>query len=123
MPAYQNEDILNWAKGTNLAAIKAEIPALGIQHFPYSRSPIALKNSVTVAVRQRTGLVDKISYRFPKSGVFEHKGVGKGAPIGSQSKRIAKRWFDNPTERNMPELQRIVAEADCTYVVNNLTIK
>ncbi len=123
--AYDNSKIITWAKSTNLSAIKAEISALGIKHSPNSPNKLPLSSNVTTQVRERNGLVDKISYKMPRSAVFLHKGVGRGTPISKvgQTKRQAKRWFDNPTERNMPELQAIVAEQDCTYIINNLTIK
>jgi len=122
--AYDNEKIILWAD-KNLQSIKTEIDALGIKHSPKSPSPAASKNSITKKVRSRNGQVDKISYGMPRSMVFVHKGVGKGTPISKvrQTTRIAKRWFDNPTSRNFPDLQQIVAENDATYVVNNLSIK
>ena len=60
-----------------------------------------------------------------RSLVFVHKGVGQGTKINQvgQTKREAKRWFDNATNRNFDELQQIVAENDATYVINNLSIK
>lgn len=58
---------------------------------------------------------------MPKSGVFLHKGVSRGH--SANNPRQAKKWFDIPTEINMPALQEIVAENDSTYIINNLTIK
>lgn len=121
MQPYNNDKIQDWATD-NLADIKAEIDALGIKHVPKSPSPKALKNSITKKIRMRNGAIDKISYGMPRSGVFVHKGVGKGRPITS-SKLKAKRWYSNPTNRNYSELQNIVAEEDATFIVNNLSIK
>lgn len=118
---YDNEKIKAW-QDKNFVAIKAEIDALGIKHAPHSPSPKALKNSLTKKIRVRNGIIDKISYSMPRSGVFRHKGVGRGRGINS-GKTIPAGWFDNPTNRNMEELQQIVAENDCTYVINNLSIK
>ena len=123
--SYDNSKINDWAKVTNLSDIKAEISALDIKHYPNSTNKVQLANNITVNIRQRKGQADKISYKFPRSAVFVHKGVGNGSPISKagQTKRKAKRWFNNPTDRNMPELQSIVAENDATFIVNNLTIK
>lgn len=123
--AYDNEQIRTWAKSQNLTSIKTEIDALGIKHSKRSTNPVPLKSALRVALREKNGMVDKISYKFPRSAVFVHKGVGNGTPIEmvGQTNRVPKRWFDSPTERNIPDLQRIVAEQDCTYVINNLTIK
>ncbi|MEI7737077.1 MAG: hypothetical protein WCI49_16525 [Ferruginibacter sp.] len=121
---YDNEKISAWAD-KNLQAVKAEIDALGIQHRPKSPSPKASRNSITKKIRVRNGQIDKISYGMPRTMVFVHKGVGNGTPISKvgQTNRIAKQWFDNPTNRNFDELQQIVAENDATYVINNLSIK
>jgi len=122
--AYENEKILSWDDKT-FAAIKSEISALGIVHRPKSPSPKALSNSITRKYRKKAGMIDKLSFGMPRSGVFRHKGVGKGTPISmvGQTTRRPARWYSNPVDRNMPELQQIVAEADCTFVINNLTIK
>ncbi len=121
---YDNDQIIAWQDKT-FANLKAEISALGIKHRPASPSPKALQNSLTKKIRKKAGMIDKISYGMPRSAIFRHKGVGKGTPIdkvGTTTRRPA-RWYSNPVERNFPELQQIVAENDCTYVLNNLSIK
>lgn len=121
MEDYDNDKIEEWGK-KNLAAIKTTIDALGIKHSPKSTNPKALKNNITLKFKKdRDGMLNRISYGMPRSGVFEHKGVGRGHPISNPRK--AKRWFDIPTEANLPDLQKIVAENDVTYVINNLKIK
>jgi len=121
---YDNEQILAWNDKT-FAAIKNEITALGITHRPKSPSPKALQNSITRKYRMKNGMIDKLSFGMPRSGIFRHKGVGKGTPISrvGQTTRRPARWYSNPVDRNMPALQKIVADNDCTYVVNNLSIK
>ena len=121
MEDYDNAKIIDWGK-KNLSSIKNTIDALGIKHSPKSKNPLSLKNNVFLKTRKnRDGMMDKIAYSMPRSGVFVHKGVSRGHPIDNP--REAKRWFDIPTEINMPDLQQIVAENDVTYVINNLTIK
>lgn len=121
MEDYDNDKIIAWGK-KNLAAIKSTIGALGIKHAPKSPNPVSLQNNVFLKTRKdRDGIIDKISYGMPRSGVFVHKGVSRGH--GIDNPRKAKRWFDIPTEINLPDLQEIVAENDVTYVINNLTIK
>lgn len=121
MEDYDNEKIIDWAK-SNLNAIKSTIDALDIKHSPKSPNPKALKNNITLKFKKdRDGMLNRISYGMPRSGVFVHKGVSRGHPISNP--RTAKHWFDIPTEANMPDLQKIVAENDVTYVINNLKIK
>lgn len=112
---------MEWGK-KNLSSIKNTIDALDIKHLPKSPNPKALKNNVTFkAKKDRDGKIYKVSYRMPRSGVFVHKGVSRGH--GIDNPRKAKKWFDIPTEMNLPDLQKIVAEEDVTYVINNLKIK
>jgi len=118
---YNNEKIIDWSK-SNLQAVKATIDNMGIKHARFSPSPRSLKNALTVKTRQRAGLVDKISYKMPRSGVMRHKGVGKGRGIRS-GRTIPAPWFDTPTNQNLPKLLDIVADSDCTYVINNISIK
>lgn len=121
MEDYDNDKIEDWAR-KNLNSIKQTIDALGIKHSPKSPNPKALKNNITLKFgKDRDGILNRISYGMPRSGVFEHKGVSRGH--GIDNPRTAKRWFDIPTEANLPDLQKIVAENDVTYVINNLKIK
>ena len=118
---YNEEKIIDWAQ-KNLTSIKQTIDALDIKHSPRSPNKIALKNNITLKFKKdRDGLLNKISYGMPRSGVFVHKGVSRGH--GIDNPRKAKKWFDIPTEMNLPNLQKIVAENDVNYVINNLEIK
>ena len=122
--AYDNEQIKAWGD-KNFSDIKKEISALGIKHSPKSPNPKSLANSITKKIRMRNGMVDRISFGMPRSGVFRHKGVGKGTPIGKvgRTTRRPAHWYNNPTDRNFPALERLVADADATWVVNNISIK
>ena len=118
---YNNEKIIEWGH-KNFSDIKKTIDALGIKHSKASLNKKALKNNITLKFKKdRDGTIIRISFGMPRSGVFEHKGVGRGHPISNP--REAKKWFDTPTEKNLPELQNIVAEEDVTYVINSLKIK
>lgn len=121
MEDYDNDKIISWAN-KNFNDIKKTIDALKIKHLKGSPNPVALKNNITLKIRKdRDGIVNRISYGMPRSGVFVHKGVSRGH--GKDNPREAKKWFDIPTEINLPDLQKIVAENDVTYVINNLEIK
>lgn len=121
MPGYDNEKIIEWGH-KNLNSIKSTIDALDIKHLPGSPNKKMLKNNIILKLKKdRDGTIIKISYGMPRSGVFVHKGVSRGHSINNP--RTAKKWFDIPTEANLPDLQKIVAEEDVTYVINNLSIK
>lgn len=121
---YDNGKILAWHE-KNFNSLKSEMDALGIKHEKRSPSPKALRNAITKKYRTRNGIIDKLSYGMPRSAIYVHKGVGKDTPIAKQgtTARKAKRWYSNPLDRNLPDLQEIVADADASYVLNNLTIK
>lgn len=121
MEEYDNDRIIEWGK-KNLTDIKQTIDAMGIKHSKRSPNPKALKNNITLKFKKdRDAFINRISYGMPRSGVFEHKGVSRGH--GIDNPRQAKKWFDTPTNKNMDELQKIVAENDVNYIVNNLQIK
>lgn len=121
MEDYDNQKIEDWAR-KNLTAIKQTIDALDIKHSPHSPNPVSLKNNITLKIRKdKEGMINRVSYGMPRSGVFVHKGVSRGH--GKDNPRKAKKWFDIPTEMNLPDLQKIIAENDVTYVINNLEIK
>jgi hypothetical protein len=121
---YNNAEVEQWAKD-NQSGLVRETDALGIKRHAYSKSPKALRNSITRTIRKRDGMITRIGYRFNKSGVWSHKGVGRGTPIDrvGQTAREPKRWFDNVLERNLPDLQEIVARNDASYVLNNIRLK
>ncbi|HRH61021.1 MAG TPA: hypothetical protein PL045_10655 [Chitinophagaceae bacterium] len=115
-----NTDIEIWGD-KNFANIKSEIPALGIQHYPYSRNPKPLAQALRQKLSKRFSLINKISYSMPRSGVFVHKGVSRGH--GKNNPRQAKEWFNPVLNKDLDELGDIVAEGQGNLVVNGLLIK
>lgn len=114
-----NDDIKQWTK-ESLAAAKTEINSLGVVHYPNSPNPVPLAKALKSSTKKQYGLINRISYQFPRSGVFVHKGVSKGHPASNPRK--AKPWFqaiDNRTD----ELADIVANGQADLIINNLSIK
>ena len=118
---YDNEKIKDWASD-NLEDIKKEYDALGIKHRPTSPSPAASRNKIVRKIKVQNGMVQRISYGMPRTLIYVHKGVGKGRGIKS-GRTTPKPWYTNPTNRNLPKLEDIVAEAGADFVINNLSIK
>jgi len=115
-----NEKIKAWDK-ENKQELVNEMNQLGIKHYPYSRSKQPLQQALKSRVVEQGGLVSKISYKFPRSGVFVHKGVSKGHP--KTNPRQAKEWFNPIVNKNTDKLADIVAEGCSSLVVNSLKIK
>jgi len=115
-----NDDIAEWNRA-NTSDIKSKINSLGIKHYAYSRNAQPLANVVRGKLHKTSGMVDKIGYTMPRSAVFVAKGVSRGH--GKNNPRLAKDWFDEPTESNLDKLGDIVAENGGNAIINALKIK
>jgi len=115
-----NDKIRAWDKD-NKQELVNEMNQLNIKHYPYSRSPQPLQQALKSRVVEKGGLVNKISYKMPRSAVFVHKGVSKSHP--KSNPRQAKEWFNPIVNKNTDKLAEIVAEGCSTLVVNSLKIK
>ena len=114
-----NSNITGWTKDS-LAAAKKEIKSLGIKHYPNSPNPVPLAQALKSATGKKFGLINRISYKMPRSAVFVHKGVSKGHPASNPRK--AKPWFD-AIDKRIDALGDIVAEGQGNLIINNLRIK
>jgi len=72
-----NERVRQWGKGT-LQRIKAQASAEGIEHRQNSPSPSSSIAKIKDRYRQRSGAIDQVSIRFPRTLIYPHKGAGKG---------------------------------------------
>ena len=143
----QNERVLDWASKT-VPALKGSANALGIIHRSNSNSPGPSLEKVKHRTKEIGGIIEVVSFRFPRSLIWPHKGAGKGmgglqgsswydrlgirhttdpdslGKMGSGS-RPEKPWFnavmDAPT--GVDELATIVAEESGDAIVNNILIK
>jgi len=114
-----NDDITKWTKD-GLKAAKTEINSLGIVHLPNSPNPVPLAKAIKSSTKKQLGLINRISYQFPRSGVFVHKGVSRGHPASNPRK--AKPWF-HAIDKRVDELADIVSNGQANLVVNNLSIR
>jgi hypothetical protein len=114
-----NNDITRWSKDS-LKAAKAEIGSLGIKHYPNSPNPVPLATALKSQARKQFGMINRISYKFPRSGVFVHKGVSRGHPASNPRK--AKPWF-GAIDSRIEDLADIVSNGQANIVVNNLSIR
>lgn len=87
-----------------------------------------LANFLRSSIRKDMGEVDSISYKFPRHGVFFHKGVGRGhvmsggkvirgiknnkviTPLDGPINRTPKDWFNSTLEEQVPILADLVAD-------------
>lgn len=143
----QNERVLDWASKME-SGLKGHSAALGITHRANSPSPGSSVDKIKHRERYRTGVVEVISFKFPRSLIWPHKGAGKGRggllgsvwydklgirrttnpkSLGSMGTggRMAKPWFNDTIEGSggVEELANIVAEESGDAIVNNLLIK
>lgn len=143
----QNERVLGWAKQTS-AALKLSGNALGIRHRQNSPSNGASLDRIAERARYKGSIIEVISFKFPRSLIYPHKGAGKGRGglLGSTwydkyglkhttnpnslgkmdtGGRVAKPWFNDAIEAptGVDELATIVAEESGDAIINKLLIK
>lgn len=143
----QNDRIIGWETKTE-AALKGKTNALGIKHVATSPSPSSSVARIKGKVTYRGGIIEIVSFKFPRSLVWPHKGAGKGmggskgsvwydklgirhktdpaslGKAGSGSRQI-KPWFNSVMEspEGVDDLATIVAEESGDSIVNNILLK
>lgn len=143
----QNERVQEWAQRTE-SSLKGGSNALGITHRGDSPSPGASIGKIKNRVKFRGGIIEVVSFKFPRTLIWTHKGAGKGrggvkgsvwydrvgikhstdpdsmGKMGTGG-RVAKPWFNNTIEAptGVEELATIVAEESGDAIVNNILIK
>ncbi|TLX73682.1 hypothetical protein E9993_14590 [Labilibacter sediminis] len=87
-----------------------------------------LAASLRSNIHKDMGEVDYVGYKFPRHGVFFHKGVGRGhvmsagkvvrgvknnkviKPLDGPINRQSQDWFNSTLEKQIPKLADIVAD-------------
>jgi hypothetical protein len=143
----QNDRVTDWAVRSE-GDLKGKSNALGITHRTNSPSPGPSVPKIKHRLRQSSGVIDVVSFRFPRSLIWPHKGAGKGMGGSKGSvwydklgmkrttdpnsfgkmgtgNRVAKEWFNSVMEADtgVDELATIVAEESADSIVNNILIK
>lgn len=143
----QNDRVVDWGRRTE-ASLRGSSNALGISHRSNSPSPGSSVAQIKNRVRYRGGIIEVVSFKFPRTLIWTHKGAGKGRgglkgsvwydalgirrstdpeSLGKMGTggRQAKPWFNNVIEGadGVEELATIVAEESGDAIVNNLLIK
>jgi hypothetical protein len=121
------EDINNTIREETKACtqkLKDRIRELNIKHIstPENADPLT---KISNTFSNQAGMINRIRFKFKKSGVFVHKGVGRGtkaSQVGS-TKRVAKEWFNPVVETFADELTEKIADAEVNVVFDKLLIK
>jgi hypothetical protein len=121
------EDINNTIREETKACtqkLKDRIRELNIKHIstPENADPLT---KISNTFSNQAGMINLIRFKFKKSGVFVHKGVGRGtkaSQVGS-TKRVAKEWFNPVVETFADELTEKIADAEVNVVFDKLQIK
>jgi hypothetical protein len=75
-----------------------------------------LGSDIRATAKKNFGEFERLSFTFPRHGVFLQKGVGRGHPIGSP--RVAKDWFNSIISKHMQELVDIVGNYYAEQAIN-----
>lgn len=98
----------------------ARMQQLGMKHGVNKDESERLTKLITTT-REVDGLISRIRYRFKRSGVFVHKGVGKGRPATNPG--TPKEWFNPVIEEFADELAEEVLEGMLEVSYSRLKIK
>jgi hypothetical protein len=116
--------ILNQKTREAKNALIDEQSKLGMKHGQ-NRTETEQLTQINTRTTKNAGVINRIRFRFKKSGVFVHKGVGKGTPIekvGSTNRR-AKQWFNPVIEDYANQMMEAVADEYVDVAFNQILIK
>lgn len=101
-------------------ALVQEQRKLGMKHS--TSDPLT---DIKTRVSYDAGLANRVRYKFKKSGIYVHKGVGKGTPIDKvgQTNRKAKPWFNPVIEKYADLMMEEVADEWVDVAFNKILIK
>lgn len=101
--------------------LKAEQDRLGMKHISEGEKLTQIKT----AYREMYDVISRIRFKFKRSGVFVHKGVGRGtraADVGTTLRR-PKEWFNPLIEEFSNELSELMADGQVEIIYTKLQIK
>ncbi len=95
-----------------------------MKHGLNRTEPEPLTN-INTRTSKNAGVINRIRFRFKKSGVFVHKGVGKGTPIEKvgSTNRKPKPWFNPVIEKYANEMMEEVADEYVDVAFNQILIR
>lgn len=98
-----------------------------------NRAEDKLINSFSLKTHKYYDIIDSLSYKFERHGVFVHKGVGRGYRISGgkvikysknhSGHREAEEWFNPVLDDKVPELADKIAEVNTDAAVNATRMK
>ena len=113
---------------TKTASLKGRLVnsqrSLGMKHVD-SKSNYEPLSKISTRISLQHGLANRIRIRFKKSGIFVHKGVGRGttaSQVGTTNRK-AKEWFNPVVEQFADELADAVADEMVDLTFNSIQIK
>ncbi len=85
-----------------------------------------LHQSINSMTKMDAGMIELVSFKFERHGVFVHKGVGRGYPISGPGiiknttgkRRVAVEWFNPIIDKHAPELANQLANVNADIAVN-----
>lgn len=106
------------------ARLSGSIRGLNMKHVD-SKSNYEPLSKISTRISMQMGMANRIRIRFKKSGIFVHKGVGRGtkaSQVGSTNRK-AKEWFNPVIEEFADELAEALADEIVELTFNSIKIK
>lgn len=117
-------DIVRSKTGSLKSRLTSSIRGLNMKHVD-SKSNYEPLTKISTRISMQRGLANRIRIKFKKSGIFIHKGVGRGTSAGQvgTTTRKAKEWFNPVVEEFADELMNAVADEMVDLTFNSIKIK
>jgi hypothetical protein len=103
-------------KKTLLKAMKSSEAKANIQKIIKEEGE--LNKNLSVGFKAIDGEIIKVSFRFPKQGLFAAYGTSKGHP--SSNPRTKKNWFENVLKKRVPDLADLATEMRADYEIKSI---
>lgn len=107
-----------------LVRLKSRIKELDIKHVQSDTNQTPLSR-ITNKFSLDSGMINRIRFNFKKSGIYVHKGVGRGTKASQvgQTNRKPKEWFNPELEAFANELIEEIADETVELAFEKLRIK
>jgi hypothetical protein len=145
--AKYNQRVEEWARRSQ-AKMREAATAMAIQHRKDSPSPSASSKKIKSRIGKKDGIPSRVTFTFPRSLIWTHKGAGRGqggtkgsrwinsfgnprktnpkslGKMGTGS-RVAKPWFNKTINdrSGVDELADIIVQESGDIIINNLFIR
>lgn len=118
-----DREVRTWARLTRKRLL-FRIASLNLEERIRLNGETSLRKDIRTSVRKKSGDIEKVSFIFPRQGIFLEHGVGKGRPVRSaQANRFKKPWISEEIPDAIEDLAEILAEQYADVAASELVFR